>query len=182
LPNRDRTIKPAKPLAVSGAKPAKRNDTKSKAADPLDDINRSIITELQKDGRRSYTAIAERVGLSEAAVRQRVQKLGEDGVMQIVAVTDPMKLGFRRVAMIAIRVSGDATLVAEALSKLPEVSYVVLAGGSYDLLAEVVCEDDEHLIDVLNTTIRTFPSVRETETFMYLRLYKESYTWGVPNA
>ena len=172
MPNRDRTIRPAKPLAASGAKPAKKTDAKSKAADPLDDINRSIITELQKDGRRSYTAIAERVGLSEAAVRQRVQKLGEDGVMQIVAVTDPMKLGFRRVAMIAIRVSGDATLVAEALSKLPEVSYVVLAGGSYDLLAEVVCEDDEHLIEVLNTTIRTFPSVRETETFMYLRLYK----------
>jgi Lrp/AsnC family transcriptional regulator for asnA, asnC and gidA len=182
VPNPDKNITAAKPLAASGAKPAKKKaGLKSKAADPLDDINRSIITELQIDGRRSYTAIAERVGLSEAAVRQRVQKLAEDGVMQIVAVTDPMKLGFQRVAMVAMRVSGDATLVAEALSKMPEVSYVVLAGGSYDLLAEVVCEDDDHLIDVLNTTIRTYPGIRETETFMYLRLYKESYTWGVPS-
>ncbi len=182
MPNPDKNITAAKPLAASGSKPAKKKTgLRSKAADPLDDINRSIITELQIDGRRSYTAIAERVGLSEAAVRQRVQKLAEDGVMQIVAVTDPMKLGFQRVAMVAMRVSGDATLVAEALSKMPEVSYVVLAGGSYDLLAEVVCEDDDHLIDVLNTTIRQYPGIRETETFMYLRLYKESYTWGVPS-
>lgn len=182
MPIPDKNITAAKPLAASGSKPGKKKAVpKSKAADPLDDINRSIITELQIDGRRSYTAIAERVGLSEAAVRQRVQKLAEDGVMQIVAVTDPMKLGFQRVAMVAMRVSGDATLVAEALSKMPEVSYVVLAGGSYDLLAEVVCEDDDHLIDVLNTEIRTYPGIRETETFMYLRLYKESYTWGVPS-
>ncbi len=176
-----RSVRPAKPLAAAnpGAGAAARA-RRRQAHEPLDEINKGIITELQLDGRKSYTAIAERVGLSEAAVRQRVQRLTDDGVIQVVAVTDPMRLGFRRVAMIAMRTEGDATVLAEQLSKVPEVSYVVLAGGTYDLLAEVVCEDDDHLIDVVNKTIRQFPGVRETDTFMYLRLFKESYTWGVP--
>ena len=178
MSTRPKRLATVKPLANAGVGEVKGR--KRQAHEPLDDINRAIITELQVDGRRSYTAIAERVGLSEAAVRQRVQRLTEDGVMQIVAVTDPMRLGFKRVAMIAIRVSGDATAVADALTKVPEVGYVVIAGGTYDLLVEVVCEDDDHLIELLNKTIRVFPGVRETETFMYLRLHKESYTWGVP--
>jgi Lrp/AsnC family transcriptional regulator, regulator for asnA, asnC and gidA len=146
----------------------------------IDEIDTAIIIELQKDGRRSYTAIANKVGLSEAAVRQRVQRLVDEKVMQIVAVTDPLRLGFKRMAMVGLRVDGDATKVAEALSKLDEVSYVVQSGGSFDLLAEVVCLDDEHLIHLLNTTMRVFPGVRETETFLYLRQHKESYAWGVP--
>lgn len=179
MPNRNRAMVPAKPLPAKGGAPA-APARKRAAHEPLDEINRSIITELQRDGRRSYTAIADKVGLSEAAVRQRVQRLMDQGVVQIVAVTDPIKLGFKRVAMVAIRVSGDSTEVADALSRVPEVGYVVIAGGTYDLLCEVVCEDDDHLIDVLNKTIRVFPGVRETETFMYLRVHKESYTWGVP--
>jgi Lrp/AsnC family transcriptional regulator for asnA, asnC and gidA len=177
-----RSVRPPKPLAAAnpGAGPAPRL-RRRQAHEPLDEINKAIITELQLDGRRSYTAIAEKVGLSEAAVRQRVQRLTDDGVIQVVAVTDPMRLGFRRVAMVAMRTAGDATMLAEQLSKVPEVSYVVLAGGTYDLLAEIVCEDDDHLIDVVNKTIRQFPGVRETDTFMYLRLFKESYTWGVPS-
>jgi Lrp/AsnC family transcriptional regulator, regulator for asnA, asnC and gidA len=178
MPTRNTRIPAVKPLVQAGGSAGKPR--KRQAHEPLDAINRSIIIELQNDGRRSYTAIAEKVGLSEAAVRQRVQRLMDDGVMQIVAVTDPIRLGFRRVAMVAIRTSGDSTQVADALSKVPEVGYVVIAGGTYDLLAEVVCEDDDHLIEVLNKTIRVFPGVRETETFMYLRLHKESYAWGVP--
>ncbi len=179
MPTKEPKVKAAKPLI--GANGETSSQRKRQAHEPLDEINRAIITELQIDGRRSYTAIAERVGLSEAAVRQRVQRLTDDGVIQVVAVTDPMRLGFRRVAMIAMRTVGDSTELAEKLSRVPEVSYVVLAGGTYDLLAEVVCEDDDHLIEVVNRTIRQFPGVRETETFMYLRLYKESYTWGVPS-
>jgi Lrp/AsnC family transcriptional regulator, regulator for asnA, asnC and gidA len=181
MTNRPKPIAAVKPLSNSGNPGgAPTGNRRRQAHEPLDAINRAIIVELQHDGRKSYTAIAEKVGLSEAAVRQRVQRLTEDGVMQIVAVTDPIRLGFKRVAMVAIRVSGDATIVADALSKVPEVGYVVIAGGTYDLLAEVVCEDDDHLIEVLNRTIRVFPGVRETETFLYLRLHKESYTWGVP--
>jgi Lrp/AsnC family transcriptional regulator, regulator for asnA, asnC and gidA len=179
MPNKDRKVKAAKPLI--GANGEAVSQRKRQAHEPLDEINRAIITELQIDGRRSYTAIAEKVKLSEAAVRQRVQRLTDDGVIQVVAVTDPMRLGFRRVAMIAMRTVGDSTELAEKLSRVPEVSYVVLAGGTYDLLAEVVCEDDDHLIEVINKTIRGFPGIRETETFTYLRLYKESYTWGVPS-
>ncbi|MCM3884888.1 Lrp/AsnC family transcriptional regulator [Frankia sp. R82] len=144
----------------------------------LDDTNRAIIEQLQTDGRRSYAAMASAVGLSEAAVRQRVQRLLEAGVMQIVAVTDPLQVGFRREAMVGVRVSGDARVAAEQIAELPEVDYVVLTAGSFDLLVELVAEDDEHLLDAINSSIRTMPQVIATETFVYLRLVKQTYTWG----
>ncbi|MGH3361180.1 MAG: Lrp/AsnC family transcriptional regulator, partial [Nocardioides sp.] len=106
----------------------------------LDDVSKAIIEQLQQDGRRSYAAIGKVVGLSEAAVRQRVQRLVEGGVMQVVAVTDPLELGFARQAMIGIRVQGPLEPVADALAALSEVDYVVVTAGSYDLLAEAVCE------------------------------------------
>src|SRR5579862_7322522 len=121
----------------------------------LDDANRSIIEALQRDGRLAYGAIAQAVGLSEAAVRRRVQRLREAGVMQIVAVTDPLQLGFTRQAMIGITVEGDVRLVADKLSALPEVDYVVMCAGSFDLLADVVCEDDARLLAVLNDSVRS---------------------------
>jgi Lrp/AsnC family transcriptional regulator for asnA, asnC and gidA len=144
----------------------------------LDAVSRRIIEQLQQDGRRSYAAIAKVVGLSEAAVRQRVQKLTESGVMQVVAVTDAMQLGFYRQAMIGIRVAGDATRVAEELSSIEAVDYVVLTAGSFDVLAEVVCENDEDLIELLNKRIRAIPGVQSTETFVYLKLQKQFYNWG----
>ncbi len=144
----------------------------------LDDINKAIIEQLQEDGRRSYAAMATAVGLSEAAVRQRVQRLLDSGIMQIVAVTDPLRVGFRREAMIGVKVSGDAREVADIIAALPEVDYVVLTAGSFDLLLEIVAEDDEHLLSLINDSIRALPQVRETETFVYLRLVKQTYTWG----
>jgi Lrp/AsnC family transcriptional regulator for asnA, asnC and gidA len=144
----------------------------------LDDISKAIVEQLQQDGRRSYAAIAKAVGLSEAAVRQRVQRLLEGGVMQIVAVTDPTTLGFLRWAMVGLRVDGDLALVADKLAAIPEVDYVVITAGSFDILAEVVCENDEHLLRLLNDEIRSLPQVRATETFVYLRLTKQTYTWG----
>jgi Lrp/AsnC family transcriptional regulator for asnA, asnC and gidA len=144
----------------------------------LDDVSKAIIEQLQIDGRRSYAEIGKAVGLSEAAVRQRVQKLTDSGVMQVVAVTDPLQLGFYRQAMIGVRVTGDTTLVAEALGELPEVDYVVLTAGSFDILAEVVCEDDDQLIELLNKKIRAIDGVLSTETFVYLKLHKQLYNWG----
>ena len=143
----------------------------------LDDVSKAIIEQLQGDGRRSYAEIGKAVGLSEAAVRQRVQKLTDSGVMQVVAVTDPMQLGFYRQAMIGIRVSGDTTTVAEKLGRLPAVDYVVLTAGSFDILAEVVCENDEDL-ELLNKQIRGIEGVQSTETFVYLKLLKQFYNWG----
>src|SRR5690349_1577176 len=144
----------------------------------LDDIAKRIIEQLQKDGRRSYAAIAKDVGLSEAAVRQRIQRLLEAGVMQIVAVTDPLMLGFRRQAMVGVRAEGDLREVAERLGHLDEIDYVVLTAGAYDVLLEVVAEDDDHLLRVVNELIRQVPGVRSTEIFMYLRLVKQTYSWG----
>lgn len=145
----------------------------------LDETSKAIIEQLQQDGRRPYAAIGKAVELSEAAVRQRVQRLIESGVMQIVAVTDPLQLGFARQAMIGVRVEGPLEPVADELAEIPEIDYVVVTAGSFDLLAEVVCESDEQLLEVLSTRIRTLPGVRSTETFVYLRLRKQTYSWGV---
>ncbi|PPF12831.1 AsnC family transcriptional regulator [Rathayibacter sp. AY1G1] len=144
----------------------------------LDEVSKAIIEQLQADGRRSYAEIGKAVGLSEAAVRQRVQKLTESGVMQIVAVTDPMQLGFYRQAMIGVRVTGDTRDVADRLASIPAVDYVVLTAGSFDILAEVVCENDDDLIALLNQEIRSLPGVLSTETFVYLKLHKQFYNWG----
>ena len=145
----------------------------------LDEVSKAIIEQLQQDGRRSYAAIGKVVGLSEAAVRQRVQRLIDSGVMQVVAVTDPLELGFARQAMIGIQARGELEPLADALAEMPEVDYVVIAAGSFDLLVEVVCESDEHLLEVLSTKIRTLENVVSTETFMYLKLRKQTYSWGV---
>jgi Lrp/AsnC family transcriptional regulator, regulator for asnA, asnC and gidA len=145
----------------------------------LDEVSKGIIEQLQQDGRRSYAAIGKVVGLSEAAVRQRVQRLIDSGVMQVVAVTDPLELGFARQAMVGIRVEGQLEPVADALAELAEVDYVVITAGSYDLLAEVVCESDDHLLSLISGKIRTIDGVVSTETFMYLRLRKQTYSWGV---
>jgi Lrp/AsnC family transcriptional regulator, regulator for asnA, asnC and gidA len=144
----------------------------------LDDVNKQIIEHLQRDGRMSYAALAKIIGLSEAAVRQRVQRLLDGGMMQIVAVTDPLMLGFARQAMVGVRVIGDLRPVAEALAQIPEVDYVVYCAGGYDLLVELVCTDDEHLLSLLNDSIRAVPGVTGTETFMYLKLAKQTYAWG----
>ena len=148
------------------------------SAPALDDVSKRIIEQLQEDGRRPYAAIGKAVGLSEAAVRQRVQRLLDSGVMQIVAVTDPMQVGFSRQAMIGIRAEGDISVVADRLVEMAEVEYVVITAGSFDLLIEVVCEDDDHLLDLLCQRIRGLPGVKTTETFVYLKLRKQFYNWG----
>ena len=145
----------------------------------LDEVSKAIIDQLQQDGRRSYAAIGKVVGLSEAAVRQRVQRLIDGGVMQVVAVTDPLELGFARQAMVGVRVQGSLDSVADALAALDEVDYVVITAGQYDLLAELVCESDDHLLEMISGKIRTIPGVVSTETFMYLKLRKQTYSWGV---
>ena len=152
-------------------------NSKTRAAQ-LDDVSKAIIEQLQEDGRRSYAEIGKAVGLSEAAVRQRVQKLTEAGVMQVVAVTDPMQLGFYRQAMIGLRCSGDTRAIADKLAALEAVDYVVLTAGSFDIMAEVVCESDEDLINLLNEQIRKLEGVVTTETFVYLKLHKQLYNWG----
>lgn len=143
----------------------------------LDEVAKRIIEQLQEDGRRPYATIGRAVGLSEAAVRQRVQRLLDAGVMQIVAVTDPLQLGFFREAMIGIRATGDLEETADRLAELDEVDYVVITAGSFDLITEVVCRNDDHLLEILQR-IRSVAGVVGTEAFVYLKLRKQTYTWG----
>jgi Lrp/AsnC family transcriptional regulator for asnA, asnC and gidA len=166
------------PTATEALPPGRRLRPTGPSVNQLDDVSRRLIEALQQDGRRSYAALAQDVGLSEAAVRQRVRRLLDDGVMQIVAVTDPMTIGFSRQAMVGIKAVGDLRAIADRLATLPELEYVVLSAGSFDLLVELVCEDDEHLLRLLDESIRSIEGVRETETFVYLRLVKQTYAWG----
>jgi Lrp/AsnC family transcriptional regulator for asnA, asnC and gidA len=144
----------------------------------LDSIDRKIIGLLQRDGRRPYGAIADEVGLSEAGVRRRVQRLKDAGVMQIVAITDPLQLGYGREALIGIRVHGDVRLVADQVAAIDEANYVVMTAGSFDIIAEVIALDDNALVHLLNDSIRSIPGVTEVETFLYLKLSKQTYAWG----
>jgi Lrp/AsnC family transcriptional regulator for asnA, asnC and gidA len=144
----------------------------------VDDTSKAIIKELQEDGRRPYATIGRAVGLSEAAVRQRVQKLIDTGVMQIVAVTDPVQLGFDRQVMIGINVEGDVEDIAAKLGAIPEVDYVVITAGSFDILAEAVVTDNDHMLRLIGRDIRSIQGIRRTETFLYLKLTKQTYDWG----
>lgn len=166
-------------------KPKRGAPATRRLADPLgptplalDDFDRGIIGVLQDDGRCPYGSIAEQVGLSEAAVRRRVQRLRDAGIMEIVAITDPLQLGFTREALVGIRVQGDVRLVADKIAAIDEINYVVLCAGSFDIIAELVTADDDSLVHLLNDSIRSIPGVTEVETFIYLKLAKQTFNWG----
>jgi Lrp/AsnC family transcriptional regulator, regulator for asnA, asnC and gidA len=143
----------------------------------IDHIDRSIIEQLQRDGRVPYTRLGAAVGLSEAAVRQRVQRLTDAGVMQVVAVTNPLSHGKRRMAMIGVRTEGPTDDIAGTLQAMSDIDYLVITAGTFDLMCEVVVQDDLQLLDLTNR-IRAVPGVRSTETFIYLDLVKQTFTWG----
>ncbi len=144
---------------------------------PLDEVNRTIVRLLQEDGRRSYADIAKQVNRSEASVRQRVGKLVGSGVIQIVAITDQLQMGYSRAAMITITVSGDIATVADKIAAIKEVDYVVATAGGIDLFAEVVAVDDAALYQLVGE-IRSIPGVRDTDSFVYLKIHKQTYQWG----
>jgi Lrp/AsnC family transcriptional regulator, regulator for asnA, asnC and gidA len=145
----------------------------------ISELDKGIIEHLQQDGRRAFTQIASDLGVSEAAVRARTNRLIERGILQVVGVTDPLKLGFQQWAMIGVKCEAARLLeVAEEIAAFPETDYVVVTAGTYDILVECVAEDNEHLLQFLSDKLRKIPGVRDTETFVYLRLMKQSYQWG----
>ena len=161
------------------ARPGRSRTIAGRAADEVSPLDKRIIEHLQADGRRPFTQIAADLGVSEAAVRARTNRLIERGILQVVGVTDPLKLGFHQMAMIGIRCESAKLIeVAEHLAQMPEVDYVVITAGSYDLLIETVCEDNEALLVFLAERLRTIEGVRDTETFVYLRLVKQTYQYG----
>ena len=147
----------------------------------LDDVDRALIAALQRQGRDSFRRIAPEIGVSEATIRARYQRLCEDNILQVTAVTNPLGLGFDAMAMVGIRTSGSPEEVAAHIEQLEEANYVVITAGQFDLLVEVVCVDRRHLLDVTNR-IRSFPGVASTESFLYLELRKQLYDWGIGKA
>jgi Lrp/AsnC family transcriptional regulator for asnA, asnC and gidA len=144
---------------------------------PLDGINRRIVEILQNEGRCPFTTIAGEVGISETAVRARVRRLTDAGVLDVVAVTNPLKLGFDVMAIVAVQANSHLDDVAREVSSWRETSYVVITSGSYDLLVEVVCEHNRHLLELVQR-MRDIDGVKSTETFMYLEMVKMTYAWG----
>ncbi len=144
----------------------------------LDNADKAIIEELQVDGRLAFAKLAPRVGMSEAATRQRVNKLLERGVVQVVAVTDPTMVGLRHQAMVGINVDTDVRKVADELAKIEAVDYVVIAAGRYDLLVEVFCADQAQFVDIVNDQIRPVEGIRILEILSYLTIVKQTYNWG----
>jgi Lrp/AsnC family transcriptional regulator for asnA, asnC and gidA len=143
----------------------------------LDEIDRILLRELQQDGRVSYTALAEATGLSAPAVKQRVQRLRDEGVVQIVGVTDPMKLGLPVMSLIGVRTDWDVHAVADRISAQPGVIYVVLTAGSFDLFVEVVCREPAELLEILNDQIKPVPGVTRAEAFTYFGIHTHRFAW-----
>ena len=146
----------------------------------IDAIDRGIILALQEDGRISYADLGVRVGLSPPAVRQRMQRLTDSGLLQIVAVTDPLKLGLPVMALVGIAVDGDVRAVAEEVATVDAIIYVVLTAGAFDLFAEVVCADMDQLFAVVNDRLKSIDGVRTTESFVYFDIHTHRFNWDVP--
>ena len=144
----------------------------------LDDVDKAIIRELQVDGRMAYAQLSPKVGLSQAAVRQRVTRLLERGVFQSVAVSDPLSLGLTTQAMVGITVTGDVRGVAAAVAAMGESEYVLITTGRYDVLAELLCTDNDALLELVNDRIRAIDGVASTEVFSILKTEKLTFSWG----
>tara|TARA_B100002003_G_scaffold2273_1_gene2162 strand:+ start:1973 stop:2437 length:465 start_codon:yes stop_codon:yes gene_type:complete len=144
----------------------------------LDVTDKAIIAELQVQGRLAYAKLAPLVGLSEAATRKRVNKLLERGVMEIVAVTDPTRLGLSHQSMVGINVDADVRKIADELARIEAIYYVVVTAGRYDILAEVFSADATQFVGVINDQIRPIPGIINLEILTYLDLVKQTYNWG----
>ncbi|MFE7108228.1 Lrp/AsnC family transcriptional regulator [Streptomyces sp. NPDC057575] len=147
---------------------------------PLDDTDRRIIAILQAEGRRPYSQIAEDLGIPASSVRYRVQRLEENGILQVVGIANPLTIGFDRFAMIGLKVRpGTAREVCRQLGDLPETSYVIMTTGQYDIMAEVICRDTQHFTDLVNERLHQIDGVTATESFFVLEVHKLAYGWGV---
>jgi Lrp/AsnC family transcriptional regulator, regulator for asnA, asnC and gidA len=142
----------------------------------IDALDQGIIEELQGNGREAFRRIAARLGVSEATVRARYTRLSADNILQVVAVTNPLGLGFEQ-ALIGVKTTGPPQPVADEISSWIEADYVVVTAGQYDLLVELVAADRRELLELTNR-MRALAGVVSTETFLYLDLVKQLYDWG----
>ena len=145
----------------------------------LDDIDKRIVTELQRDGRISYADLGPIVGLSPAAARQRVQRILDSGVVEVVGFTDPQALGYPVMAMLGVQVDGDVVKIADEIGAIERVIYIVMSAGSFDLMVEVISEDTLGLLDLINSQVKTIDGVREVESFVYFGIHTHRFGWAV---
>lgn len=142
----------------------------------LDETDAKIIEALQRDGRVAFAQIAEQLNVSPGMIRQRYNRLVEQGFLKVVAITNPLRMGFKTMAMVGIRAEGSKLLdVADKVAKLDEVIYMIVTSGRFDIFAEVVCRDHEHLLQFITEKLSTIDGVRESESFMHLKIVKEVY-------
>jgi Lrp/AsnC family transcriptional regulator for asnA, asnC and gidA len=151
----------------------------TQAADQTDDLDRRIIEALQENGRAPFIKLAEALGVSEGTIRNRYHRLCEADMLQVVGVTNPLRLGFDSSALIGIKVAGSPIEIAETIAGWEEASYVVVTAGQFDVVVELICTDRLHLLDVVSR-IRELDEVVSSETLVYLALVKQLYNWGVP--
>ncbi len=153
-----------------------QNEIGTYETEDLDEVDRYLVDALRKDGREPFAQIAERLGVSPGMIRQRYNRLVEQGLLKVVAITDPIQRGIKTMAMIGIRTDGSRMLeIADEISHLEEVVYLVVASGRFDILAEVFCRDHEDLLHFMTEKLYGIKGVRETETFMHLKIVKEIY-------
>jgi Lrp/AsnC family transcriptional regulator, regulator for asnA, asnC and gidA len=142
----------------------------------LDDTDLKIIEALRKEGRVAFAQIAEQLEVSPGMIRQRYNRLVDQGFLKVVAITNPLRMGYKTMAMIGIRAEGSKLLaVAEKISKLDEVIYMIISSGRFDIFAEVICRDHEDLLRFITEKLSTIDGVRESESFMHLKIIKEVY-------
>jgi Lrp/AsnC family transcriptional regulator for asnA, asnC and gidA len=149
----------------------------------LDHLDRRVVAALQAEGRRPFSSIADELGVAESVVRYRAQRMERAGVLQVVGIADPLKLGFDLMALVGMRVTpGTAGAVCAAAATLPETSYVAAVAGRYDVFVELVCRDSAHFQQVLVGALQTIDGVVSTESFLILEIHKMAYGWGVGEA
>jgi Lrp/AsnC family transcriptional regulator for asnA, asnC and gidA len=142
----------------------------------LDEIDHQIISILQQDGRVPFAQIAEELKVSAGMIRVRYNRLVEMGVLRVVAITNPLRMGYQTMALIGIKADGNHLLdIADQISALDEVIYLIVVSGAYDIIAEIVCRDQKHLLQFLTERLYKIEGVRESESFMHLKIVKEVY-------
>jgi Lrp/AsnC family transcriptional regulator for asnA, asnC and gidA len=142
----------------------------------LDETDLKILDILRRDGRATFAEIAAQLKVSPGMIRQRYNRLINQGYLKVVAITNPVHRGIKTMALIGVRTDGNQMLkVADKIAKLKEVVYLVVVSGRYDIMIEVFCRDHEDLLNFVTEKLYAIDGVRETETFMHLKIVKEIY-------
>lgn len=145
-------------------------------SDSLDEFDHRIISILQQDGRASFAQIAKKLDVSAGMIRVRYNRLIEMGVIRVVGITNPLRMGYQMMAIIGVKADGSRLVeIADQVAALDEVIYLIIVSGTYDIIAEIVCRDQDHLLEFLSKRLYKIEGIRESESFVHLKIVKEVY-------